>query len=131
MADLESRPSDIEQSRENRVECILSGRTLPLEAAEERYEAGEDQYQPSHIPRFSLTKSGMDAIGEKPHSGSSQSIANLPSQQSSSCSLSHHDLLEKEEEIVEPACCNQIIDEMTNSIRPNMRLIEAIISVIR
>ncbi len=43
MADLESRPPDIEQSRENCVECILSGRTLPLEAAEERYEAGEDQ----------------------------------------------------------------------------------------
>jgi hypothetical protein len=65
----------------------------------------------------------MDSIGKKTYSRSSQSITNLPCEECSSCSISNNYLLEKEEEIVEPTCCEKIIDEMPNSVSPDMSLV--------
>lgn len=130
MADLQSCPADIEQPGEYQVESVLTPRSFSLETAEEGDEAGEDQDQPSDVPRLSLAKPGMNAIRQQPHCWSGQSIANLSSQEGPCCCLGHNYLLEEEEEIVEPARCDQIVDEMTHPVGPDVRPAETVVSIV-
>ena len=78
MADLKCCPADIEQSWEDRIEGVLGGGCLALEAAEERDKASDDKHQATDVPRLSLPDFGFCLIAEQSDQRGSDSIADLP-----------------------------------------------------
>lgn len=130
MADLKRCPADIEQSWEDRVESVLGGGCLALETAEERDEARDNKHQPTDVPRLSLPYFGVGLIAEQSDQRGRDSITDLPWEERTGGRLSDHYLLKKEEKVVEPACRGQIIDEVSNPVRPDMQLAHAIIPIL-
>lgn len=130
MADLKRCPADIEQSWEDRVEGVFGGGCLALETTEERNEACDDKHQATDVPGLSLPDFGVGLIAEQSDQWGRDSIADLSGEERAGGRLGDHYLLEKEEKVVEPACRSQIIDEVTNPIRPDMKLAHAIIPIL-
>ena len=130
MADLQRCPADIEQSRKDRIKGVFGGCCLAFEAAEERDEAGDNEDQATDVPRLSLPDFGVGPIAEQSDQRGRDSVGDLPREKGAGGRLSDHNLLEEEEQVVEPACSSQIIDEVTDSICPDMQLAHAIIPIL-
>jgi hypothetical protein len=132
MAYLECCPADVEQSGEDCVEGVFRlGRIFVFIATEERDEAGDDQHQSADVPGLSLSDARVRFVRKQPDDGCGYAIADLSCEEGAGCCLRFYDLLEEEEEVVEPAGGHQIVDEVPHSIGPDLLLIHAVIAILR
>lgn len=75
------------------------------------------------------TPSCLILVGYVTHDWCGNTVANLSCQEGSVGCWGLNDSFQVIKEEIEPACCNQVIDEMTDSISPNFDLIQTVESL--
>jgi hypothetical protein len=131
VADLQCRPADVEHPGEDDVEGVLSPDGLTSESAEERNEAGEDQYQPADVPRLALADPRVGLIRKHPDERRGNAVADLPGEHGAGRCIRRHDLLQEVEKVVEPTRSHQVVDEVPHSVGPELLLPQTIVAVLR
>ena len=77
-----------------------------------------------------MSYSGVGLVGQQSYYWRHDAIGDLPGQDGGGCGLGDYDFGEEVEQIVEPAGSNEIVDEVANSIGPDMYFLEAIEGVV-
>ena len=73
------------------------------------------------------TYSGVKFIRKEPNKGSRYSVSGLTDQKDRRCSIGLHNPFEKEDRKVDPGVAGQIVDEVTDSIAPEMSVFKFVL----
>ena len=130
MTDLKGGPTHIEQTGKDCVKSIHGGYVVGWKTTVDRNVADCDEDETANVPRFSLSYSSVGFIWQQSNNGGHDSVGNLSGQDGCGCGLGYNNFGEEVEQIVEPAGCNEIVDEVSNSICPYVDVFKTVEGVV-
>ena len=130
MADLKGGPTHIEQTGEYCVKSIHGCYVIGCETTVDRNVADCNKDETTNVPRFSLSYSGVGFIWQQSYNGSHDTIGDLTGQDGCGCGFGYYNFGEEVEQIVEPTSCYEIVDEVSNSICPDVDVFETVEGVV-
>ena len=130
MADLKGGPAHIEQTGKYGVKSIHGCQVIGFETAVDRNIADCYKNEPTNIPRFSLSYPCVGFIWQQSHDGGHDAIGDLAGQDGCGRGVSYYNFGEEVEQIVEPASCDKIVDEVSHSVGPDVDAFESVEGVV-